>query len=110
SLPERQAVREAVCVDVRSMRGACAASVALVDPSTGALRLAASSGLSDDARALLANVPAVVWTRVRNDFRPVLSIPEFRDRVIPEDRVLVERAGIRTCLAAMVRREGRALR
>jgi PAS domain S-box-containing protein len=109
SLTDRQAVLDAVCVEVRSMLGACAASVALLDPSTGALRLAASSGLSDDGRALFANVPADVWMRVRNDFRPVLSIPEFRDRVIPEDRALVERAGIRTCLAAMVRHEDRLL-
>jgi DNA-binding response OmpR family regulator/C4-dicarboxylate-specific signal transduction histidine kinase len=109
SLTDRQAVLDAVCVEVRSMLGACAASVALLDTSTGALRLAASSGLSDDAQALLANVPAEVWTRVRDDFRPVLSIPEFRDRVILEDRELVERAGIRTCLAAMVRHEGRLL-
>ena len=109
SLTDRQAVLDAVCVEVRSMLGACAASVALLDTSTGALRLAASSGLSDDAQALLANVPAEVWTRVRDDFRPVISIPEFRDRVIPEDRELVERAGIRTCLAAMVRHEGRLL-
>ena len=57
SLTDRQAVLDAVCVEVRSMLGACAASVALLDPSTGALRLAASSGLSDDAQALLANVP-----------------------------------------------------
>ena len=39
----------------------------------------------------------------------MLSIPEFRDRVVPEDRELVERAGIRTCLAAMVRHEERLL-
>ena len=109
SLTDRQAVLDAVCVEVRSMLGACAASVALLDPSTGALRLAASSGLPDDAQALLANVPADVWMRIRDDFRPVLSIPEFRDRVVPEDRELVERAGIRTCLAAMVRHEERLL-
>ena len=60
-------------------------------------------------QALLANVPAEVWTRIRDEFRPVLSIPEFRDRVIPADRELVERAGIRTCLAAMVRHEDRLL-
>ncbi len=109
SLTDRQAVLDAVCVEVRSMLGACAASVALLDPSTGALRLAASSGLPDDAQALLANVPADVWMRIRDDFRPVLSIPEFRDRVVPEDRELVERAGIRTCLAALVRHEERLL-
>jgi PAS domain S-box-containing protein len=109
SLTDRQAVLDAVCVEVRSMLGACAASVALLDPATGALRLAASSGLPDEGQALLANVPANVWTRIRHEFRPVLSIAEFRDRVIPEDRELVERAGIRTCLAAMVRHEDRLL-
>ena len=109
SLTDRQAVLDAVCVEVRSMLGACAASVALLDPATGALRLAASSGLPDAGRALLANVPAEVWTRVRDDFRPVLAIPEFRDRVVPQDRSVVEHAGIRSCLAAMLRHEDRLL-
>jgi PAS domain S-box-containing protein len=104
-----QAVLDAVCDEVRSMLGTCAASVALLDPSTGALQLAAASGLTGDGRALLSNVPADVWTRLRDDFRPVLWIPEFRDRVIPEDRALVERAGIRTCLAVMMRHEERLL-
>jgi PAS domain S-box-containing protein len=109
SFTDRQAVLDAVCVEVRSMLGTCAASVALLDSSTGALRLAASSGLPDEGEVLLANVPADVWTRIRDDFRPVLWIPEFRDRVIPEDRELVGLAGIRTCLAAMVRHEDRLL-
>ena len=104
-----QAVLDAVCDEVRSMLGTCAASVALLNPSTGALKLAASSGLADDGRTLLANVPAEVWTRIRDEFHPVLCIPEFRDRVVPGDRALVERAGIRTCLAAMMRHEERLL-
>jgi PAS domain S-box-containing protein len=104
-----QAVLDAVCDEVRSMLGTCAASVALLNPSNGALKLAASSGLADDGRTLLANVPAEVWTRIRDEFHPVLCIPEFRDRVVPGDRALVERAGIRTCLAAMMRHEERLL-
>ena len=104
-----QAVLDAVCDEVRSMLGTCAASVALLNPSTGALKLAAASGLADDGRALLANVPAEVWSRIRDEFHPVLCIPEFRDRVVPGDRALVERAGIRTCLAAMMRHEERLL-
>jgi len=109
SLTDRQAVLDAVCVEVRSMLGTGAASVALLDPSNGALRLAAASGLPGDAEAFLGSVAADVWTRIRDDFRPVLWIAECRDRVVTADRELVERAGIRTCLAAMVRHEDRLL-
>ena len=110
SLTDRQAVLDAVCVEVRSMLGACAASVALLESLHWRL---AARGLLGPARRCPGRssrtCPADVWMRIREDFRPVLSIPEFRDRVVPEDRELVERAGIRTCLAAMVRHEERLL-
>ncbi len=105
SITDFRTVLDAVCVEVRSLLGVRAASVALLDTTTGALRLAASSGLPTGAEALLADVPAAVWTRVREDFRPVLEIEDFRDRVLPEERSAVERTGIRTCLAAMARHE-----
>ena len=107
ALGDFRSVLDAVCSEARAALGTTTVALNLTDQVTGAMRLAASSGLGADALAVFGDIPREVWTAAMPSYAPVLVVPDLAEHVAPDRRASVERMGIRSGMSALVKREGR---
>jgi PAS domain S-box-containing protein len=107
ALGDFRSVLDAVCTEARAALGTATVALTLRDEGTGAMRLAAASGLGADALAVFGDIPREAWEATMPSYAPVLVVSDLATHVAPDRRPSVERAGLRSGMSALVKREGR---